>query len=296
MKVDYQLYDEDGKPGEQGVYEYWWVSPKTHRSSWTRPGAARTDWQTADGTHKRLANGQLLGHIEHSLESAFLAPLPSASELAQTSLDRQPLTLGDVKLTCVMVMGGLEHKEKSKPVELGLFPTYCFNPQLPVLRLRYSFGTVTVEFNKIVKFQNRFIAKGLTFLQGEHKLLTATVEQIDDIAPDDAALTPPSEASVVKIDKVNISAGVAVGLLVNKQVPAYPQDAKDARISGTVELQATIGRDGKIYDLRVVQAPLPSMAVSALSAVSHWQYRPYLFNGEPVEVLTTINVIFSLSK
>jgi protein TonB len=93
---------------------------------------------------------------------------------------------------------------------------------------------------------------------------------------------------------VNLAAGVAVGLLVKKEAPVYPQDAKDAHISGTVVLQATIGLDGGIHDLHVVSTPWPSLAASALWSVSHWEYRPYLLDGEPVEVETTINVIYTL--
>jgi protein TonB len=82
-------------------------------------------------------------------------------------------------------------------------------------------------------------------------------------------------------------------MLLKKAVPIYPEDAKQARVSGTVVLQATIGTDGGIHDLRVVSAPWPSLAASALWTVSHWQYKPYLLNGNPVEVQTTVNVVFS---
>jgi protein TonB len=78
--------------------------------------------------------------------------------------------------------------------------------------------------------------------------------------------------------------------------PVYPQDAKEARVSGTVVLKATIGLDGGVHDLHVESTPWPSLAGAALWAVSHWQYKPYLLNGEPVEVETTIHVIFSLSQ
>ena len=89
---------------------------------------------------------------------------------------------------------------------------------------------------------------------------------------------------------------VTVGTLIEKRLPIYPQDAKDARVSGRVVLKAVIGRDGRVHDLKVVEAPWPSLAASALWAVSHWEYKPYLLNGEPVEVETTVTVIFSLGQ
>jgi peptidyl-prolyl cis-trans isomerase A (cyclophilin A) len=94
---------------------------------------------------------------------------------------------------------------------------------------------------------------------------------------------------------VNISAGVAVGLLVSKTTPVYPIDAKQAGVSGTVVLAATIGTDGTVKELHVVSGP-DLLQQAALDAVKEWRYRPYLLNGQPVEIRTTINIIFALSR
>src|SRR5580700_3890421 len=53
LKATYQLYDQSGKPSEQGTFEYWWASPKVYRTTWTRPSATRTDWATSDGAIHR---------------------------------------------------------------------------------------------------------------------------------------------------------------------------------------------------------------------------------------------------
>ena len=93
--------------------------------------------------------------------------------------------------------------------------------------------------------------------------------------------------------KVNISAGVAIGMLIQKTTPIYPPIAKAARVSGTVVLQAVISKEGTIKDLHVVSGPA-MLQQAALDAVRQWRYRPYLLNNEPVEVDTTVNVIFTL--
>jgi len=93
--------------------------------------------------------------------------------------------------------------------------------------------------------------------------------------------------------KVNISAGVATGMLLAKITPVYPPIAKAARVSGTVVLQATISKGGTIENLHVISGPA-MLQQSAMDAVRQWRYKPYLLNGEPVEVETTVNVIFSL--
>ena len=90
-----------------------------------------------------------------------------------------------------------------------------------------------------------------------------------------------------------ISSGVMQGMLFYRVIPAYPATSRAMRISGRVELQATISRDGAIENLRVVDGPA-LLRAAAEEAVRQWRYRPYLLNGDPVEVETTINVDFKL--
>lgn len=90
-----------------------------------------------------------------------------------------------------------------------------------------------------------------------------------------------------------VSLGVMEGMLIHRVLPVYPAPARAMRIAGRVQLQATISRNGTIENLRVVDGP-PLLQAAAVEAVRQWRYRPYLLNGEPVEVETTINVDFKL--
>jgi protein TonB len=94
---------------------------------------------------------------------------------------------------------------------------------------------------------------------------------------------------------LSISSGVMAGNLLDKTVPQYPTIAREARIQGTVVLQATIAKDGTIQTLRVINGP-PMLQQAAIDAVRSWRYKPYLLNGEPVEVETTVNVVFNLGN
>ncbi len=96
------------------------------------------------------------------------------------------------------------------------------------------------------------------------------------------------------VQRLRVSQGVTEGLLLHKVAPNYPPLAKTARIQGQVVLQAVISKNGTIEGLRVVSGH-PMLAPSALDAVKQWKYRPYILNGEPVEVETQITVIFSLA-
>jgi protein TonB len=76
--------------------------------------------------------------------------------------------------------------------------------------------------------------------------------------------------------------------------PTYPPIARAVRLSGTVSLAATISPTGTITNLRVLSGS-PMLQRAAIDAVQSWRYRPYLLNGQPVEVETTINVVFSMN-
>jgi TonB family protein len=94
---------------------------------------------------------------------------------------------------------------------------------------------------------------------------------------------------------VSVSAEVMQGNLISKVTPKYPPDAKVAQIQGTVVLDAVIDKSGRVDDLKVVSGP-GELQQSSLDAVRLWRYRPFLLNGKPIEVETTINVVYSLEK
>jgi protein TonB len=105
-----------------------------------------------------------------------------------------------------------------------------------------------------------------------------------------SAAPPPKVAAP---QKLRISSGVALGNKISGADPAYPQMAKIAHVQGDVILQATISKNGTITNLRAVSGH-PILIQAAMDAVKEWRYRPYLLNGEPVEVETTITVKFHM--
>jgi protein TonB len=103
--------------------------------------------------------------------------------------------------------------------------------------------------------------------------------------------SPPAK----KITRIRQGGNITAKMLKYKVQPEYPQEAIEERIEGTVRLHAVIGRDGSVAQLELVSGH-PALASSAMDAVRQWKYRPTLLNGEPVEVDTTIDVIFSLRR
>ncbi|HEX3570589.1 MAG TPA: TonB family protein [Acidobacteriaceae bacterium] len=108
--------------------------------------------------------------------------------------------------------------------------------------------------------------------------------------PQQPGVAPPAPNGPIRV-----SSSIAQNQVLKQVQPMYPPDARAAGIQGTVMLKAVISKDGSVGKLTVVSGPKELMQ-SAIEAVSQWKYKPYLLNGQPVDVETTINVNYSLAE
>lgn len=111
-------------------------------------------------------------------------------------------------------------------------------------------------------------------------------------------LPSPSKPRVVHqppSGPMNVSSRIEEGLIIHKTIPVYPPIALATRTQGTVVLAANISKVGTIENLRVISGPA-LLQQSALDAVSAWRYKPYILDGQPIEVETTVNVVFTLGR
>jgi TonB family protein len=142
------------------------------------------------------------------------------------------------------------------------------------------------EFAAAARQTDEHLATGWSYSEDKSqvdiRLMTA------NSAPAAAALNVPPGTLVV-------GGRVQAANLISKVDPIYPDLARQARISGTIELAALIGADGHVQQVAVVSGH-PLLRQSALDAVTQWVYRTTLLNGQPVPVSTTIDIIFSLSN
>jgi protein TonB len=124
---------------------------------------------------------------------------------------------------------------------------------------------------------------------------------IDAIRPP-AHAPPPAEppaqarpAAAAAAKPIPVSSGVQAAKLIRQVNPVYPQLAISARVSGTVRLVAIIGRDGAIKNLQVTSGH-PLLTPAAVAAVKQWLYQPTMLNNEPVDVITQVEVNFTISR
>jgi protein TonB len=301
LKASYQFYDSKGNPAEQGRWEYWWASPKVHRSTWTRNNATQTEWLTAEVRYRKQDGGSLR-YFERHLSNILLDPLPSetAVDSGRMKLDLKMTPVGQMQLACVSAILQWENNGKLEAPPSARPEFYCFSPSLPILRLVYN-NALTYEYNQLAKTQNRYLAKQVFVMNGNRKVFSIAIDEVDRITATDPALARPSDATLVSASIPedvgnNNKSGVGGGSLLKKPQPVYPYISKMAHEQGTVVLAAVIGTDGRISDLETLSSPSPMLAKSAEEAVKKWEYKPYLLNSKPVEVETIVNVIFALGR
>jgi TonB family protein len=141
-----------------------------------------------------------------------------------------------------------------------------------------------------------------TIPPGARRLVLIAACALLAVATCASALTLHMSVNEVKADSskanpklVHVRPDIMQAQILNKVTPKYPEDAKRAHIQGVVTLKAIISKDGAVDRLSILSGPAP-LQQSSLDAVRQWTYKPFLVNGQPVEVETTINVHYSLSK
>ena len=281
IKASFQFLDEQGKVTDEGTYEEFWAEPKRFKRIFIGKAFAETTYGSDKGDLRAGANGTV-PNLLLDVRRDLIAPLPAEGSIEKTSYSAKPIETNGLKLSCISL------------ANINYGPMHCISATEQVLRISaYPPESLQVLRNGILRFQGRTIAGDLKFVRNGKPVLTAHVETLDNlVSVDDALLTAPSNAVLVP-RRITVAGGVAQGMLVYAVRPDYPIQAKMAHITGTVVLKAVIGKDGQIHDLKVVDGP-DALQHAAMDAVQQWRYRPYLLNGEPVEVMTTVNVVFQM--
>jgi periplasmic protein TonB len=126
-------------------------------------------------------------------------------------------------------------------------------------------------------------------------ILGGVIGSIPQAAPPPPPPPVKVEAKPAAPQRIRVGGNVQAARIVRQPRPAYPPLAKQARIQGTVRFTAIIAANGSIQSLQVISGH-PLLVPSAMEAVKQWVYQPTLLNGEPVEVVTQIDVNFTLSQ
>jgi TonB family protein len=291
IKATYQTYDDKGKLKDQGALEEWWAAPDKDKRVYSSATFNQTDYITSAGKFRvGDENGPPLA--EFLVRERLIDPMPDKADMDGAVVRMRDSPFPKSKLTCTELARPLEH-EFGSPV--GLFPTYCFEVDKPMLRFSGSFGLLNTLYTQVGQLDGHYLGVDIQIMDRGKPFATVHLAQGNLLSEiHEADFVPPANAvALPNGGSAKVEAKV-LGRKIGGSSPTYPASAKQAHIEGTVTLSVLIGEDGHIRQVRVMSAPDPALALASLEAVRDWVYTPYQLNGHPVEVSTQIKVIYRL--
>ncbi len=288
LKATFEIFDDDSKSKDKGTFEEWWVSDKQYKRSYQSADFSQVEWGTENGT-LRSGNPKWPNGPVAVIRRQFIQPLPAEAEMSYSQPEPSERIVSGTKLRCVAMISRVPPPANAPP---PVVPSYCFTVEKPVLRTASTFSQIV--FNRILLFNGRYVGGDIDVTMRGKEYLKLHLDLLESLKQTSVDFQPPPDAIAPPPRRISVSGGVAAGNIVTKVQPDYPAGALANRIQGTVVLQALISKTGHITELHVLSGPTELQGV-AIDAVRQWIYKPYLLNGDPVEVQTTINVVFSLS-
>ena len=317
LKATYQTYDDQGKPFEEGTYEYWWAAPTRYRASWSRKSANASIW--ANGNTPAVCEGQpwTVDFTEGLMGTVFVHPVTAPEEIDRFALSSLPVNLGGSSMRCVKI----SPKPTPESDTYGIAPVprfsgLCMDPQKPVLRLMISGYGEVVRYGQQVPFQGQLLAREISFSYVNTLVWKAQIEEIKEIDADDPALIPPAKAKPLdasspqsnfpdlqsklvfsdgSIDKrIDFSEDLASRMLKDPSLhPTLPVGLDPKRYAHSkVAFQIIIDGTGKVRFAKAISGP-PELQKAALDLLMQYEYRPFhTKTWQPMEIESKVTVKF----
>jgi protein TonB len=292
LKLAVQLFDEKGQLTDHGIIEEWWSSPGVDRREYKTDSYTATEIRKDGKLYRTKGAGSAPYYLE-LLRRQVVHPMPQSHDVEVSKPVLRKVSFGKVPLDCIMLSQPIL---KNVTLPIGLFPTYCFDPDKEILRASYEFGDQVVVRNALEAFQGKVVANDAVVMSAKTQVATSQIIKLEAITTPETDLKLSDDLIEENFNAVRISSGMISGMSLEKSEPIYPESARKRHVSGLVILHAIIGTDGHIHSLQVVSAPDPDLAIAAIAAVHRWTYRPYQLNGQSVDVETSITINFSLSN
>jgi TonB family protein len=293
IKITFKLLDTKGNTKDEGTFEEYWAGPEKFKRTFTSSGFTQTEFHTADGL-------RLTGTVNPVPESLgdlareFVHPIAFNTEsLDSTHFDLHELSAGSAKLSCLSAVRNPPANSSAMPLN----ETYCLSESAPILRIHLRGNGIRVLRNNIVLFQGKYLPRdieaygmGIPPQLGPH-FYSAHLESAETIKTmDDALFVPPADA-IKPPKQITLAEDAARAQLLEHPKAVYPAIAVAARVSGDVVLPITIGADGHVQTIRILDGP-PMLRQAAIDAILQWTFKPFIEQGNPVTVSTVMTVKF----
>jgi len=277
LKVEFQMYDLSGVPAEKGTAE----------ESWTRAGGrvlriespSLQESTDADDDAKRYTRESFL--VRQAL-LAITRPLPDPPKRQDFVIDAVQQVVEGTERSCFALLpGGSWSPSKA---------AFCTDMDNRLVAMTGPLFVITrADFRKHVAHE---VPMELKLSYEGRTAVTLHVTELDSLPEEPAPANERRSASAPS----NLSGAFMAGKSLKKKDPKYPKEAKKQRIAGSVMIAACISKEGTIAHLDVIASPSALLSESAIDAVKTWTYKPYLLNGQPTVVDTTITVNYALNR
>ena len=282
--VEAEIFDAKGSNPTRGTIEVW-QSGSNRRTLYTFGSATMTEMVNGSAIF-RTADEAQFPRFAPFLLAKVLHTGPVMPQVKQTDPQLQEREVHGEKFDCIT----------SKPPANAISfsgPAYCLDTQDHLRALLNSQQTVLLDVPE--EFLGHAVSRRVSVTNANVPVGAATITKLEVYEPSANEFVPTGEMKPF-IPRARISGGVIAAMRTGMVEPVYPEAARAHHVSGSVVLRAIIGADGHIKTVEVVSSANAEFNQAAIDAVRQWTYKPYMLNGKPTEVDTTITVNFALQQ
>jgi TonB family protein len=286
VKATYEVVDAAGKSKDKGTFEEWRASEKQYKLAYHSAEFSQEEYGSEHGIF-HVGDAGWPSDPVNMLERAIVEPLPSqiGDGWEEGNLERK---FGGLELVCTAIT-----RKHGKQVDEAS-PSFCFASKEAILRyVNTPNKTNQLLFDNFVLFRGHVVARDIRLLFLGNLSLSVHIDTIESMKESDLPTMPASASPVTR--RVQVLEGESGSNAVKKVMPEYPFAARSTGVQGIVVISAVVSKDGHIQEAHVMAGP-SQLQESAVKAVRQWVYRPYLVDGEAVEVDTQINVVYNLGR
>jgi len=292
LKVSYKALGAKEYLLDQGTYEEVWVSPTKFKRTLLGANHTLSEFGTAQGT-LRSGDKWKSSAALNDMHLAMLNPLPADAFVESNEVREDQRNVAGVQCRCVDLY---QHPSAGTTDRKPAY-SYCFDKNNILLEATMSaWDNTQYVLKNSIQFQGRWIPGDIEIWNQGALVLTAHIESIGTLQEaDKVEFKIPADAAFQSKTIIGSPNRFHYGVTIKKVAPFYPRSAYESGIEGTVILQGVISKEGRIKDLIAVSGP-QALQQSAIDAVKQWEYEPWILDGAPIEVETTLTIPFLLSQ
>ncbi len=292
LEATYQTLDADGKPEDKGTFSEWWAGKEKYKTVYlSSSGGLNLTTYVNGKTITRTGSPAWTPYRVQMAERYLISPVPAVGAVEKLAFSIMERKLGEVTLQCLRAPTSEPDANSYFPYDS--LPAVCLTGGSPIVRATVNEGRYFALYNRIVQIGGRYVAEDLSVSTPDRTIVNMEVTKLELLSRvDNSDFVPPPAASILPV-RISVDHGLIAKNRIGGAAPEFPAVARSQRVDGTVILGAVITPEGKIADLEVISGP-KAFQRAAYDAVKTWKYKPFLLDGQPVEVQTEIGVMFHL--